>query len=89
MTVSTSLSCSSHARVENDFFRHETRPFPAALSDGGKLHASQKSQLAAVIESHVTLSDNEPSADVIIIDGSALVNILPPRTSKTFEYYAP
>ena len=43
-----------------DFFRHENHPFPAALSDGGKLHACQKSQLAAVLESHATLPDNEP-----------------------------
>ena len=89
MTVSSSLSCSSHAQVENaTFFRHENHPFPAALSDGGKLHTYQKSQLAAVLKSHVTLPDNEPQADVIIINGSALVNVLPPRTSKTFEDYA-
>ena len=43
-----------------DFFRHDNHTFPAALSDGGKLHACQKSQLAAVLESHVTLPDNEP-----------------------------
>lgn len=30
----------------------------------------------------------EPEADCIIIDGSALVNSLPPQTSKTFEDYA-
>ena len=67
-----------------DFFRQENHPFPAALRDGGKLHTCQKSQLAAVLESHDTLPDNEPHADVIIIDGSALVNVLSPRTSKTF-----
>ena len=61
----------------------------AALSDGGKLHTCQKSQLATVIESPVTLPDNESQADVIIIDGSALVNILPTRTSKAFKEYAP
>ena len=69
-------------------FRHENHPFPAALSDGGKLHTCQKSQLVAVLESHITLPDNEPQADVITIDGSALVNSLPPRSSKTFEEYA-
>ena len=69
-------------------FRHENHRFPAALSDGGKLHTCQKSQLTAVLESHVTLPDNKPQADVIIIDCSALVNIRPPRTSNTFEDYA-
>ena len=82
------IPCQSRECDLYDFFRHETRPFPAALSDGGKLHACQKSQLAAVLESHVTLPDNEPQADVFITGGSALVNVLPPRTSNTFEDYA-
>ena len=44
---------------------------------------------SSYIESHVTFPDNEPQADdVINIDGSALVYILPPRTSNTFEDYA-
>ena len=30
----------------------------------------------------------EPAADTIIIDGSPLVNSLPPRSSRTFEDYA-
>ena len=83
------ISCQSRECDLYDFFRHRNHLFPAELSDGGKLHACQKSQLAAVLESHVTLPDNEPQADVIIIDDSALVNILPPRTSNTFEDYAP
>ena len=58
------------------------------MSDGGNLHTCKKSHLAAVLESHVTLPDNEPHDDVFIIDGSALVDILPPRTSNTFEDYA-
>ena len=82
------ISCQSRECDLYDFFRHENHPFPAALGDGRKLHTCQKSQLAAVLESHITLPDNEPQADVIIIDGSALVNSLPPRSSKTFEEYA-
>lgn len=34
------------------------------------------------------LADVEPKGDAIIIDGSALVNTLTPRSSKTFEDYA-
>ena len=83
------ISCQSRTYGLYDFFRRENHPFPVALSDGGKLHtARQKSHLAAVLGSHVTLPTNEPHADVIIISGSALVNVLPPRTSKTFEDYA-
>ena len=56
------IPCQSRECDLCDFFPHETHPFPAALSDGGKLHTCQKSQLAAVLESHVTLPDNEPQA---------------------------
>ena len=72
----------------HEFFRHGNQSFPAALSDGGRLHVCQKSQLAAILEAKVTLPDAEPVTDAIIIDGSALVNTLPPRTSKTFAEYA-
>ena len=32
--------------------------------------------------------DKEPLSDTVLIDGSALINALPPRTSKTFNDYA-
>jgi len=41
-----------------------------------------------MLEGKVTLPDAEPATDAIIIDGSALVNTLPPRTSKTFAEYS-
>ena len=82
------ISCQSRECDLQEFFQHENQSFPAALSDSGQLHTCQKSQLAVILEAHVTLPDTEPEADVIIIDGSALVNSLPPRTSKTFEEYA-
>ena len=43
-------------------FRHENHPFPAALSDSGKL----KSQLAAILENLVKIPDMEPVADTWI-----------------------
>ncbi len=43
---------------------------------------------AYVLEGKIMTPDTEPEAEAIIIDGSALVNSLAPRTSKTFEEYA-
>jgi hypothetical protein len=40
------------------------------------------------LETHVTPPDTEPEASVIILDGLALINALPPMISKTFEEYA-
>ncbi|KAJ8340119.1 hypothetical protein SKAU_G00347520 [Synaphobranchus kaupii] len=82
------ISCQSRECDLQEFFQHENQPFPAALSDGGKLYACQKSQLASILESYITSPDQEPDTDVIIIDGSALVHTLPPKRSKTFEDYA-
>ena len=51
-----------------EFFRHENQLFPAAFSDGGKLHSCPKSQHATILESLNIISDTEPQADVIIVD---------------------
>ena len=48
----------------------------------------QKSQLTEILQALVTLPDSEPEGDTIIIDGSALINSLPPRSPKTFADYA-
>jgi hypothetical protein len=64
-----------------EFFQHANQSFPAALSENDNLQSCQKSQLATIMETHVTPPDTEP-------DGSALINALPSRISKTFEEYA-
>lgn len=82
------ISCQSRECDLNDFFKHENQSYPASLSDNGRLHPSQKSQLAQILEDKVTLAEKQPDAEVIIIDGSALVNYIHPKISKTFEEYA-
>ena len=82
------ISCQSRECDLLEFFKHENQSFPAALSDGGKLHSCQKSQLASILERDITCPDNKPDATAIVIDGSALVNSLPPRAQRTFGEYA-
>jgi hypothetical protein len=72
--------CQSREDDLMDFFQHENQSFPAALSDNGNLQSCQKSQLATILETHVT-PDTEPEASFIILDGSALINALPSRIS--------
>ena len=76
------ISCQSRECDLLQFFKHENQSFPAALSDGGKLHSCQKSQLASILERNITCPENKPDATAIVIDGSALVNSLPPRAKK-------
>lgn len=82
------ISCQNRECDLSEFFRHENQSHPAALSDGGKLHSCQKSHLTSILENLVTIPENEPDANTVIIDGAALIHSLPPRISKTFEEYA-
>ncbi len=82
------ISCQSRQCDLEEFFMYENQPLSASLSDNGKLHACQKSQLVDILAAPALTEDTEPEADVLIIDGSALINGIPPRTSKTFENYA-
>jgi len=58
------------------------------LSDNGKIHSCQKSDLVKLLLSKVITPELEPAADAIIIDGSAFVNSMYPCISKTFDDYA-
>ena len=82
------ISCQNRQCDLQEFFKHENQSHPASLSDSGKLHTCQKSQLVEILEAQVNIPDREPKGDAIIIDGSALINASHPRTSKTFDDYA-
>lgn len=82
------ISCQVRQCDLQEFFAHENQAAPASLSDNGKLHASQKSQLTEILQARVSLPEREPDGDTIIINGSALINAIPPRSSKSFDDYA-
>ena len=52
------------------------------------LYSCQKYHLTTILESNVTIYDVEPDADIIIVDGAALINCLPPKSAKSFNEYA-
>ena len=82
------ISCQNRQCDLQEFFKHENQSFPASLSNKGKLHTCTKSDLVDVLQAKVTLPETKPESDVLIVDGAALVNIVAPRTPKTFEEYA-
>ena len=82
------ISCQTRECDLQEFFRHENQSSPASLSDGGKLHTCQKSQLTEILQAQVDIPERAQEREVIIVDGSAMVNTTPPRTSKTFEDFA-
>lgn len=79
-----------------DFFRHESSPFPPALCSEGTINSCTKSDLLTCILESVTsdiLTDEELVAPdvygVIVIDGGTLIHSLPGTTiqGKPFDEY--
>lgn len=76
------ISCQNRQCDLKEFFMHENQSAPTSLSDGGKLHTCTKSHLADLLQAKVTLPEKKPESDVLIVDGSAMVNTLPPRSKQ-------
>ena len=83
------LSCQARGGNVQDFFKHENQRFPLSLSQNGNIRLGTKSELLTkCLEPLPVVTDESPSAEVVIIDGAALVNMLKSATSRTFDEYA-
>ena len=69
------------------FFRHENHPFPPSLSDLGKLRLGKKSDLLNILTKD-TQNDLPDFIDVKLLDGAAVVHLLPTTNIVTFDEYA-
>ena len=71
----------------DDFFEHENHAYPPALSQNGKLRLGTKSDLVRCLEDLVASQEDatNPNVQVIILDGSVIVNMLRPASAKTFS----
>eukprot|EP00794_Sanderia_malayensis_P014494 gene14494-16001_t len=84
------IACQNREGKLEDFFQHENQSFPPALSQNNELRSGNKANLLKYFEAKVdsaTMSDI-PAADIMIIDGAALINGLPPIRGTTFKQYA-
>jgi len=89
MIARYSLDCSLHHRyVKEDldeFFKHENQAYPPALSKLGRIRTSTKSDLLTCLKgitAPLLALPINPIAEITIIDGVAVVNML--RLSKNF-----
>ena len=71
-----------------DLDEFENSPFPASLSENGNVYFTQKSDLVEQLEKHVNVEIQQPAADTLIIDGTALAHTLKPKLNDTFVQYA-
>jgi len=83
------VSCQTRDGDLDQFFTHENQAAPPSLSDRGKLRScTNKADLLRCIESDETDSPAIPVVDAVFLDGAAIVQMLSPGTSKTFQDYA-
>ena len=60
-----------------------------SLSKLGKLRSGIKADLLGYLESDCAAARGEaPGADVTILDGAVVVNLVKPNAAKTFDEYA-
>ena len=69
------------------FFMHVNHPYPPSLYDRGKLRLRKKSDLVSVLPAE---SEKEAPVvfDVKILDGAAIVHLLPTNGVRTFDDYS-
>ena len=74
----------------DEFFSHENQACPPVLSKNGSIRDGNKSELLHCLEELVPVEESlpSPSIEVLILDGAAIVNMLKPVNSKTFQDYA-
>ncbi|KAJ8394425.1 hypothetical protein AAFF_G00046360 [Aldrovandia affinis] len=82
------IGCQTRDGNLEEFFRHENQACPPALSDGGSLCTGTKYDLLTCLEEVSDAKTETPVTTCIVLDGAAIVQMLKPSASKTFEEYA-
>ena len=82
------IGCQTRDGNLEEFFRHENQACPPALSDGGNLFTGTKSDLITCLEEISDAKTETPVTTYIVLDEAAIVQMLKPAASKTFEGYA-
>ena len=66
---------------------HENQSSPPSLPQGGKLRYGTKAGLLPLLTQHSTIIKDKPDTDKVLLDGAAIVNMLNPGVSRTFQEY--
>lgn len=82
------VACQTRDGDLDGFFSHENQSTPPSLSQYGKLRPTNKAALLTCLETDTTTTRNAPSVEVKMFDGAAIVQMLQPKTARTFQDYA-
>ena len=81
------IACPIRDGNVEDFFKYENQPWPPSLSQLSQLRGGQKVDLALCLLSSSAEIATQPVTGVVILDGTAVVQMLHPRTVHTFDEY--
>lgn len=82
------ISCQTRDGNLDQFFSLENQAAPPALSTGGKLRLEVQADLLHCLEKDLPGETGVSVVDAAILDGAAVVQMLNPGISKTFQEYA-
>ncbi len=82
------IACQMRYGDLDTFFKHENQNSPPSLSLGGKLRFGTKAHLLHCIQFEEIQDMNGPVVNVKLFDGAAVVQMLRPGLTKTFQEYA-
>ena len=82
------LYIACQTRDVEEFFKHENRAYPPALSQEGQLRFGTKADLIECFEQLVEAKADAPQVTFVILDGAAIVHMLKPGHCKAFIEYA-
>ena len=81
------ISCQTREGNLEEFFRHENQPWPPSLSQHGQLRQGNKAELVSCLQGTTEASAESPQVDVKVFDGAVVVQMLHPKTARTFQEY--
>jgi len=81
------VACQIREGNLDEFFGHENQSAPPSLSRDGNIRLGTKSDIVNILEKQVNSVDFKSECDAVVFDGAAIVNILVPKISSTFDQY--
>lgn len=82
------IACQNRDGNLEDFFTYENQPWPPSLSELGQLRGGVKADLLKCLPYTTPQSPAQPAVDAVILDGAVIVQMLEPRTARTFDEYS-
>ena len=66
---------------------HENRPYLPALSNLGEMRHNNKFDMLKIFSNKCDIQYEDQEITAVVLDGAAIVQIIPPTSSKTFKGY--